>query len=136
MAGATLMLLLSFAVFLAFTPATGGFQLDERYAWLPQLGITLHLATDGIAAPLVLLTGVVIFCGTLVSLKVTHRPKDYFILLFTLVGGVYGTFLSLDLFFLFFFYEIAVLPMYLLIGVWGSSTDFGTFLRTDRKSVV
>ncbi len=132
MAGATVMLLLSIAVFLAFAPATGGFQLDEQYAWLPQLGITLHLATDGIAAPLVLLTGVVIFCGTLVSLKVTHRPKDYFILLFTLVGGVYGTFLSLDLFFLFFFYEIAVLPMYLLIGVWGSSTDFGTFLRTKE----
>ena len=58
-----------------------------------------------------------------------RRVKDFFMLFFLLVAGVYGVFVSLDLFFLFFFYELAVLPMYLLIGVWGSSSDFGTFLR-------
>lgn len=132
MTAASVMLLLSIAVFFGFQVTQGGFQMAEQYPWLPQLGISLHLAVDGIAAPLVLLTGVVSFCGTLVSLKVSRRVKDYFILLFLLVGGVYGTFMSLDLFFLFFFYEIAVLPMYLLIGVWGSSTDFGTFKRTKE----
>ena len=128
-AAATVMCALSAWVFLAFSSADGGFQMGERYAWLPQLGITLHLAIDGIAGPMVLLTGIVIFCGTLVSLTIARRVKDYFILLFVLVGGVYGTFMSLDLFFLFFFYEVAVLPMYQLIGIWGSSTDFGSFKR-------
>jgi len=58
--------------------------------------------------------------------------KDYFVLLFILVSGVYGVFLSHDLFFLFFWYEVAVLPMYLLIAVWGSSSNFGTFTRTKE----
>lgn len=124
-----LMLVLSVAVFCGYDDNRGGFQMDERYPWLPQLGVTLHFAVDGLSAPMVLLTGIVIFCGVLVSLKMTNRIKDFFILLFVLVGGVYGVFVSLDLFFLFFFYEVAVLPMYLLIGVWGTSSDFGTFKR-------
>ncbi len=124
-----LLLLLSLAAFAGYDHVAGGFQMEERYPWLPQLGISLHLAVDGLSVPMVLLTGIVIFCGVLVSLKMTSRIKDFFILLFVLVGGVYGVFVSLDLFFLFFFYEVAVLPMYLLIGVWGASSDFGTFLR-------
>ena len=124
-----LLLSLSIFVFLSYDHVRGGFQLEEQYSWLPSLGITLHLAVDGISAPMVLLTGIVILCGVLVSLKFTSRIKDFFILLFVLVGGVYGVFESLDLFFLFFFYEVAVLPMYLLIAVWGASSDFGTFKR-------
>jgi NADH-quinone oxidoreductase subunit M len=109
-------------------------QLDwlENVAFLGENGITLHLAVDGIAAPLVLLTGIVIFAGVFVSWNITNRNKDYFVLLYLLVSGVMGVFLSLDLFFLFFFYEVAVLPMYLLIAVWGASSDFGTFLRTKE----
>ena len=129
---ATALLLLSLASFASYNATAGGYQLEARFPWLPRLGITLHLGIDGIAAPMVLLTGIVIFCGTLISLKITHRLKDYFILLFVLVGGVYGVFVSLDLFFFFFFYEVAVLPMYLLIGVWGSSSDFGSFVRTKE----
>ena len=129
---AALLFLHSLAVFCGYDPARGGYQSEASFPWLPQLGITLHLGIDGIAAPMVLLTGIVIFCGTLISLKITNRLKDYFILLFVLVGGVYGVFVSLDLFFFFFFYEVAVLPMYLLIGVWGSSSDFGTFQRTKE----
>ena len=129
---ATFLLIFSVLVFSSYDHLTGGYQMVERYAWLPSLGITLHLAIDGISAPMVLLTGIVIFCGVLVSLKLTNRIKDFFLLLFVLVGGVYGVFMSLDLFFFFFFYEVAVLPMYLLISVWGSSSDFGTFLRTKE----
>ena len=124
-----LLFTLSIFTFAAYNHVQGGFQLEEQYTWLPSLGITLHLAVDGISAPMVLLTGIVILCGVLVSLKFTSRIKDFFILLFVLVGGVYGVFESLDLFFLFFFYEVAVLPMYLLIAVWGASSDFGTFKR-------
>jgi len=109
-------------------------QLDwlENVAFLKENGITLHLAVDGISAPLVLLTGIVIFAGVFVSWNISYRNKDYFALLFLLVSGVFGVFLSFDLFFLFFFYEVAVLPMYLLIAVWGASSDFGTFTRTKE----
>jgi NADH-quinone oxidoreductase subunit M len=109
-------------------------QMDwlENVGFLGENGITLHLAVDGIAAPLVLLTGIVIFGGVFVSWNIAYRNKDYFVLLFLLVSGVFGVFLSLDLFFLFFFYEVAVLPMYLLIAVWGASSNFGTFTRTKE----
>jgi NADH-quinone oxidoreductase subunit M len=110
------------------------FRLDwlENVAFLKENGITLHLAVDGISAPLVLLTGIVIFAGVFVSWNISYRNKDYFALLFLLVSGVFGVFLSFDLFFLFFFYEVAVLPMYLLIAVWGASSNFGTFTRTKE----
>ncbi len=109
-------------------------QLDwlENVGFLGEKGITYHLAVDGIAAPLVLLTGIVILAGVFIAWNITYRNKDYFILLFLLVSGVFGVFLSQDLFFLFFFYEVAVLPMYLLIAVWGASTDFGAFTRTKE----
>ncbi len=109
-------------------------QLDwlENVAFLGENGITYHLAVDGISAPMVLLTGIVIFAGVFISWNIDYRNKDYFVLLFLLVSGVFGVFLSLDLFFLFFFYEVAVLPMYLLIAVWGTSSEFGTFTRTKE----
>ncbi|MBI4496363.1 MAG: NADH-quinone oxidoreductase subunit M [Chloroflexi bacterium] len=132
-----LALLLSIWVFRAYPYDQGGYQFQERHAWLPApVEVSLHLGVDGLSAPLVLLTGIVIFCGVLVSWKLTRRVKDFFILLLVLVGGVFGVFLSLDLFFFFFFYEVAVLPMYLLIAVWGSSTDFGTFQRTKEYSAM
>ncbi|MCH8814103.1 MAG: NADH-quinone oxidoreductase subunit M [Chloroflexi bacterium] len=115
-----------------------GLRYELQWDWISNIGffgedgITFHLGLDGIGAPLVLLNGLVIFAGVFVSWNITHRVKDYFVLLFLLVSGVYGVFLSHDLFFLFFWYEVAVLPMYLLIAVWGSSTNFGTFTRTKE----
>jgi len=125
-------LALAVYTFLSYDPVAAGYQFVERYRWLDSLGISFHLGVDGISAPLVLLNGIVLFTGVLISWNMSPRPKDFFILFFTLSTGVFGTFVSLDLFFLFFFYELAVLPMYLLIGVWGSSTDFGTFVRTKE----
>ena len=101
-------------------------------AFLGKDGISLHLAVDGISVPMVLLTGIVIFAGCLVSWNIEYRNKDFFILLLLLVSGVFGVFQSQDLFFFFFFYELAVLPMYLLIGVWGASSNFGTYVRTKE----
>jgi NADH-quinone oxidoreductase subunit M len=69
---------------------------------------------------MLLLTAIVIFCGVLASWDVKEQAKEFFILLNVLVAGVYGVFISIDLFVLFLFYEIAVLPMYLLIGLWGT----------------
>ena len=119
-------------VFLAYENDPGGYQFIREFRWLDSLGITFSLGVDGISVPMVLLTGIVMFTGVLISWNIEHRAKDFFMLFFLLVAGVFGVFVSLDLFFFFFFYELAVLPMYLLIGVWGSSSDFGTFLRPQE----
>ncbi len=124
--------LLSIILFFSYDFTRGGYQFAVEYPWLSSLGITFHIGVDGITVPMILLNGVVFFAATLVSSKVVHRPKDFFFWLFLLVAGVYGVFVSLDLFFLFFFYELAVVPMYLLIAIWGSSSDFGNFSRTKE----
>ncbi len=126
-------LVLSAVIFSLYDYKEGGYQFTQSYTWLEDpLNISLSMGLDGISAPMVLLTGIVMFAAILVSWNIQHRPKDFFILLMMLVAGVYGVFVTRDLFFLFFFYELAVLPMYLLIGVWGSSSDFGTFIRTKE----
>jgi NADH-quinone oxidoreductase subunit M len=129
LAAATLDLLLSAWVYLQYlTQGMTGYQFLEQYNWLPQLGITLYFGVDGMSAPLVLLTGIVMFTGVLISwgdedkhvmAGIQDRPREFFAFLFLLAGGVFGVFVSLDLFMLFFFYEIAVFPMYLLIAIWG-----------------
>ena len=119
---AAVTLALSIYVFVAYDNDVGGYQfMTEKYHWLPGLGVTFHLAVDGIATPMVLLTGIVMVTAVFMAWNMAPRAKDFFALLMVLVCGVYGVFLSLDLFFLFFFYELAVVPMYLLIGVWGST---------------
>jgi NADH-quinone oxidoreductase subunit M len=120
----------------------GGYQFFIRWDWLENVGflgehgISLAFGVDGIAAPMVLLTGIVAFGGALVSWKIENHNKDFFILFWVLVSGVYGTFTALDLFFFFFWYEVAVLPMYLLIAVWGSSSVFPTFARSKEYSAM
>ncbi len=132
LAVAALGLALSFAIFLSYDHEVPGYQLRQEYPWLASLGISFKLGIDGISAVLILLNGIVFFAGAIVSWRLQPRSKEFFFLLLLLVTGVYGTFETLNLFFLFFFYELAVVPMYLLIGVWGSSTDFGTFIRTKE----
>jgi NADH-quinone oxidoreductase subunit M len=137
MVGAVLFAI-SLYVFIAYEPTESQFSFDIRYEWLSNVGIlgddgiSIHLGVDGIAATMILLNGVVTFAGTLISWKIESRNREFFILFFILVAGVFGTFSSLDLFAFFFFYELAVLPMYLLIAVWGSSSRFPTFIRTKE----
>jgi len=111
--------LLSLVVYFSFDANGPRYQFEEQYAWLPQLGVSYHVAVDGITAPLVLLTGVVIFTGVIISQRIDERPREFFAFLFILASGVFGVFVALDMFALFFFYEIAVFPMYLLIALWG-----------------
>jgi NADH-quinone oxidoreductase subunit M len=128
---AFLSLVLSGLLFLGYSPAVGGFQFVERLDWLPQLGITYLLGVDGISLAMLVLNGVVIFTGSLMSWNIDNRPKEYWILLLLLTTGVYGVFVSIDMFLFFVFYELAVLPMYLLIGVWGSTRkEYGAMKLT------
>ncbi len=92
-----------------------------RLHWVPSLGIEFHLAADGISLTLLLLTGIVAITGILFSWNIEHRTKEFFAFYLALIGGVYGVFLSFDLLLLFFFYEIAIIPKYFLIAIWGST---------------
>jgi NADH-quinone oxidoreductase subunit M len=92
-----------------------------RAPWIPSLGIEYHLAADGISLVLVLLTGIAAVAGVLFSWNVELRIKEFFALYLVLIGAVYGVFLSFDLFQLFVFYEIAIIPKYFLIAIWGST---------------
>ena len=130
-------MVLSVVIFAMYDYEVGGYQFNKSFMWLDApLNISFSMGLDGISAPMILLTGIVMFAGVLVSWNIQHRPKDFFVLYLLLIAGVYGVFVTKDLFFLFFFYELAVLPMYLLIGVWGSTTDFGTFLRTKESGAM
>ena len=92
-----------------------------RVPWVPSLGIDYHLAADGISLTLLLLTGIVAIVGILFSWNIEHRAREFFAFYLALIGGVYGVFLSFDLFLLFVFYEIAIIPKYFLIAIWGST---------------
>jgi NADH-quinone oxidoreductase subunit M len=119
LAGASLSLALSVWAYLSYNSDQGGYQFVTQIPWIPSLGISYHVGVDGISMPLVLLTGVVMFTGVLISWRVDDRPREFFAFMFILATGVFGVFVALDLFELFFFYEIAVFPMFLLIAVWG-----------------
>jgi NADH-quinone oxidoreductase subunit M len=92
-----------------------------RVPWVPSLGIEYHLAVDGISLVLVLLTGIAAVAGILFSWNVEHRTKEFFCFYLALIGAVYGVFLSFDLFLLFVFYELVIVPKYFLIAIWGST---------------
>jgi len=103
----------------AATPGVA-FAFTHAVPWFSAMNIQLAVGVDGMAVLMMLLTAIVIFCGVLVCWGLESQVREFFILLNVLVSGVFGVFISLDLFMLFLFYEVAVLPMYLLIGVWGT----------------
>jgi NADH-quinone oxidoreductase subunit M len=100
---------------------TGELVTVARLPWIPSLGVEYHLAEDGISLTLLLLTGIVAITGILFSWNIEHRAKEFFAFYLALIGGVYGVFLSFDLLLLFVFYEIAIIPKYFLIAIWGST---------------
>lgn len=123
--GASVQLVLAFVLLVVFRnerEAGNAAQMlfEQQYNWFPAWGISFHLGVDGISVAMVLLTAFVVVAGVLVSWNVTKMTKEFYFLLILLSLGAYGFFISLDLFILFFFLEIAVIPKYLLIGIWGS----------------
>ncbi|MGC9291842.1 MAG: complex I subunit 4 family protein [Acidobacteriaceae bacterium] len=100
---------------------TGAMVTITRLSWVPSLGIEYHLAADGISLVLLLVTGILAITGILFSWNIGHRAKAFFAFFLTLIGAMYGVFLSYDLFLLFVFYEIVIIPKYFLIAIWGST---------------
>jgi NADH-quinone oxidoreductase subunit M len=114
---------LSVFIYVAYDREAASFQFYEKLALVPPLGISYEVAVDGMSLLLVLLTSIIILAGVFASWTVATRSQEFYALLLALVTGVFGVFVSLDLFVFFLFYELAVLPMYLLIGIWGSSGE-------------
>ena len=103
----------------AGTPWANTLQFEESHDWIPSIGITYRLGVDGLSATLVFLTAIVGLAGTLISWSIEDRPREFFAFFMLLVAGVQGVFVAVDAFLLFFFYELAVLPMYVMIVIWG-----------------
>ncbi len=112
--------LLSVWLFCSYNQATGGFQFIQKIPWVVPLDISYHLGVDGINSLLVLLLGIASLAAVLISQSIKDRVKEYYILFLLTVIGTYGAFLSLDIFFFYFFHEIAAIPVFLMIGIWGS----------------
>jgi NADH-quinone oxidoreductase subunit M len=123
LAGALVPLATSLLLLSRYDAAKGGFQFVSAVPLIPKLGLSWHMGVDGIAVPLVVLTAIIHLTSVLTSWTLKEREKEFFLFVALLVTGVYGVFISLDLFLFFLFYELAVLPMYVLIGIWGSSME-------------
>ncbi|MFZ0548732.1 MAG: NADH-quinone oxidoreductase subunit M [Candidatus Promineifilaceae bacterium] len=91
----------------------------EQVPWIPSVGINYIMGVDGLSATLVLLTSIVGLGGVLISWSIQDRPREFYAFFMLLVAGVHGVFVAVDGFLLFFFYELAVLPMYVMIVIWG-----------------
>ena len=113
--------LLSICVFFAYDKSQGGLQFVEKVGWVQSLGIHYYNAADGFNLPLILLTGIVHLTGVLTMWELEERVKEFFALYFVLVTGVFGFFMSMDLFFLFVWYDVSLFPMYPLIAIWGTT---------------
>lgn len=101
----------------------GGYRYVQQIPWVESLGISLHLGVDGINLGLLVMGAIVAFAAACVSREVTHRVKEYYVLLMLMTGGILGTFASLDIFFLYFFHELALVPTFIMIAVWGRGPD-------------
>ncbi len=114
-------LALSIYAFFAYNIEQGGMQFTLTIPWIPDLGVNLALGVDGLSLPMLLLTNLIGFSSIYASWNMDKRVKEYFILLLILIAGVMGTFIARDLFIFFLFYEIVVIPIYIMVIIWGSS---------------
>jgi NADH-quinone oxidoreductase subunit M len=125
LAGSAAQLLAAIGLLISFRAArlagqTGQILFEQQHKWFPNWSISFHLGVDGISVSMILLTAFVVIAGVLVSWNIEKMTKEFYFLLILLSLGAYGFFMSLDMFLLFFFLEVAVIPKYLLIGIWGS----------------
>lgn len=129
---ALITLALSVILFFRYDTQAAGYQFLEKLDWLPSLGISYFVGIDGISAAMELMAGLVVISGVLVSWRVEDRPREFFAFLMFLAASVFGVFASLDLFQLFFFFELAIFPKYLMIVIWGypKTREYGAMKLT------
>ena len=120
----------------AVDPETG-YRFVQQIPWVTSLGISYHVGVDGLNVGLVLMGAIVAFAAALCSFEIQSREKEFYILLLVMSGGILGAFASLDLFFFYFLHELALIPTFIMIGVWGrgEKKNYATFQITLYLSV-
>ncbi|MEN6438295.1 MAG: NADH-quinone oxidoreductase subunit M [Syntrophobacter sp.] len=128
---ATVGLAMCIWLYFAYDSQKGGLQFVERVLWVKSLGIYYFNAVDGLNLPMLLLTAVVLFTAIWTMWELEERVKEFFALIFLLVAGVYGVFMSMDLFWIFVWYDVSLFPMYPLIAIWGGTRkEYGAMKLT------
>jgi len=136
--GATLLsAILAVVMFVQFDPGNPKFQFDQQIPWIEAVGINFHVGVDGLNAGLILMGALVAFAAACVSWEIKDRQKEFYILLLVMTGGILAAFASLDLFQFYFFHELALIPTFIMIGVWGRGTEknFAAFQITLYLSI-
>lgn len=131
---------MAMAVKMFFWDFTTGFafeQLQHKIPWVTSLGINYHVGVDGINVGLILMGAIVAFAATCISREIKTYEKEFYILLLIMSGGILGAFASFDLFFFYFFHELALIPTFIMIGLWGrgENKNYATFQITLYLSI-
>src|SRR5215469_16873391 len=114
-----------------------GYRFVQQIPWVESLGISYHVGVDGLNVGLILMGAIVAFAAALCSFEIQTREKEFYILLLVMSGGILGAFASLDMFFFYFLHELALIPTFIMIGVWGRGErkNYATFQITLYLSV-
>jgi NADH-quinone oxidoreductase subunit M len=128
---------LAVKMFCQFVPGANGYQFVQQVPWVESLGISYHVGVDGLNVGLILMGAIVAFAAACCSWEIKEREKEFYILLLVMSGGILGAFASLDLFFFYFLHELALVPTFIMIGVWGrgEKKNYATFQITIYLSV-
>lgn len=134
-AAAGITFLLSLAVFLLYpqmAEGPGGFKFYQKVPWVESLGISFQVGVDGINAGLILMSAAVALAASFACWEIQRRQREFYVLFLLMTGGIVGAFASLDIFFFYFFHELALVPTFIMIGVWGrgESRHYATFKIT------
>ncbi|MDA1273513.1 MAG: NADH-quinone oxidoreductase subunit M [Verrucomicrobia bacterium] len=130
-------LLLAIKVFLQFDASLLAPQFVQKVLWVEAIGISYHVGVDGLNVGLILMGAIVAFAAACVSSEIETRHKEYYFLLLVMIGGILGAFASLDLFFFYFFHELALIPTFIMIGLWGKGENriYATYKITIYLSI-
>ena len=123
---------LSIILWFSYDSSVSGFQFEEQAQWYTAISSSYHVGVDGISVPMILLTTLLMPIGVLASFGIEERVKSYMLLFLMLETGMLGVFMALDLIVFFLFWEIGLVPMYLLINIWGSPKGEREFLSGKK----
>src|ERR1700733_2094245 len=135
--GTFISMVLAIKMFYQFVPGASGYQFEQQIPWVDSLGISYHVGGDGLNVGLILMGAIVAFAAACCSWEIQTREKEFYILLLVMSGGILGAFASLGLFFFYFLHELALVPTFIMIGVWGRGErkNYATFQITIYLSI-
>ncbi|MDA0750494.1 MAG: proton-conducting transporter membrane subunit, partial [Verrucomicrobia bacterium] len=124
--------ILAFLTFNGAAEGEGGYKFYQKVAWVTALDINYQVGADGINIGLILMGAIVSFAAVCVSASIQDRIKEFHFLMLIMIGGILGAFMSIDIFFFYFFHELALVPTFIMIGVWGRGEDknYATYKMT------